>query len=197
MRSSDSIGMEKGAGIVVRPYHESWPIEFERVRQELARALPPWIISVNHVGSTSVPGLDAKPIIDILVAVPDLADALELVPMLESLGFEYRPKDDLPDRHYFPRTVAGLRLHHVSLAEPGSRYFRNTQIFCDALRADSAIAREYASLKRRLAAEVGTIRLAYLNGKTDFVQGVLAANGGEVGSPLLMNPKCAGEFLLL
>lgn len=173
--------MKKDAGIEVRPYDESWPLEFERVRQELRSALPPSIISVQHVGSTSVPGLDAKPIIDILVAVPDLTAALALTPILESLGFEYRPKDDLPDRHYFPRTVGGLRLHHVSLAEPESRYFNNTLAFRDALRSDPILAGEYANLKRRLAEEVGAVRLAYLNGKTDFVLTVLAAHGGIVG----------------
>ncbi len=181
MQSSDSVGMEKGAGIVVRPYDEAWPLEFERVREELIRWLAPWIISVDHVGSTSVPGLEAKPIVDILVGVPDLVEALAVVPTLESLGFEYRAKDDLPDRHYFPRTLDGLRKHHVSLAEPSSRYSRNTLIFRDALRVDPEIARRYAVLKRRLAEEVGTVRLAYLNGKTDFVLEVLAAHGGEVG----------------
>ena len=181
MQSSDSVGMEKGAGIVVRPYDEAWPLEFERVREELIRWLPPWIISVDHVGSTSVPGLEAKPIIDILVGVPDLVEALAVVPTLKSLGFEYRAKDDLPDRHYFPRTLDGLRKHHVSLAEPSSRYSRNTLIFRGALRRDSEIARQYAVLKQRLAEEVGTVRLAYLNGKTDFVLEVLAAHGGEVG----------------
>ncbi len=181
MQSSDSVGMEKGAGIVVRPYDEAWPLEFERVREELIRWLPPWIISVDHVGSTSVPGLDAKAIIDILVGVPDFGQALTVVSTLESLGFEYRPKDDLPDRHYFPRTLDGLRKHHVSLAEPSSRYSRNTLTFRDALRGDPEIARQYVALKHRLAAEVGTVRLAYLNGKTDFVLQVLAAHGGEVG----------------
>jgi len=175
------VGMKTGAGVVVRPYDPSWPGEFERVRDELTQALPPWIISVHHVGSTSVPGLDAKPIIDIMVAAPNLAEALELVPILETLGFEYRPNDDLPDRHYLPRSVGDLRMHHLSLAEPGSRYFRSTMLFRDALAADAELAGEYAALKHRLAAEVGAVRLAYLNGKSAFVQRVLADHGGEVG----------------
>lgn len=175
------VGMRKGAGIEVRPYDESWPRAFAAVRQELMNALPPSIISVEHVGSTSVPGLDAKPIIDLLVVVPNLAESLAHVPILESLGFEYRPKDDLPDRHYFPRSNEDLRLHHVSLSEPGSRYYHNTRLFRDVLRADRGIAREYATLKRRLAREVGTVRLAYLNGKTDFILSVLSAHGGILG----------------
>jgi len=167
--------------IVVNRYDPSWPGEFERVRAELASALPEWVGSINHVGSTSVPGLDAKPIIDVLLGVPDLGEGLKLIPTLESLGFEYRPKDDLPDRHYFPRIIDGLGRHHVSVAAPESRHFRNTLIFRDALRSDPDLRRRYALLKRGLAEEVGSVRLAYLNGKTDFILSVLKTEGGEVG----------------
>jgi GrpB-like predicted nucleotidyltransferase (UPF0157 family) len=167
--------------IVVRPHDARWPLEYERVRKELEDSLPDWVLSMDHVGSTSVPGLAAKPIIDILVGVPDLSKGLQLVPVLESLGFEYRSSDDLPDRHYFPRTVDGLRMHHVSVTEPGSRHFRNTIIFRDALRADPEVAKQYAALKHRLAREVGTIRFAYLNGKSEFILSVLQDWSGEVG----------------
>jgi len=175
-----SVGMKPGR-VVVCPYSPDWPGEFEKVAQELRRSLPDWIVSIDHVGSTSVPGLDAKPIIDILVGVPNLARGLELVPFLESLGFEYRASDDLPDRHYFPRTLEGLRKHHVSVAEPGSRHFRNSLVFRDALRQTPELAGRYAALKRQLAREVGAVRFAYLNGKTDFILSVLRDFGGEVG----------------
>lgn len=159
-----------------------WPMEFARVRDELAAVLPPWAHAIHHVGSTSVPGLAAKPIIDLLLAVPSLERARdELVEPVERLGFQYRPDDDLPDRHYCPRTVDGLRRHHLSMAVPTSRHYQNTLIFRDALRASPQLAKEYQQLKRRLAAEVGEDRLSYLNGKTDFILGVLATHGGVVG----------------
>ena len=179
MRAQDSVGMQRGAEIRVVPYNPLWAEEFARVRAELNDALPDWILSIDHVGSTSVPGLDAKPIIDISVAVPDLEASLSLVPILEGLGFVFRPKGDLPDRHYFPRTVAGLRQHHLSVAEPDSWHRRNSLTFRDALRRDPELAREYGTLKRRLAASVGTRRLDYLNGKTDFILNVLRAEGQE------------------
>ena len=169
--------MTRGVGITLAPYDPLWPREFERVRAEVAEALPDWILSIDHVGSTSVPGLDAKPIIDISVAVPDMEKSLSVVPVLQELGFTYRPDDDLPDRHYFPRTVDGLRRHHVSLAEPDSWNRRNSLVFRDALRRDPELARGYGELKRRLAAAVGRDRLAYLNGKTDLFLGVLRAEG--------------------
>jgi len=177
--------MKVGEGIEIAPYNPLWPKEFDRVRGELLAALPPWILSVEHVGSTSVPGLDAKPIIDILVVVPHLEQSLTLRPTLERIGFQYRP-DELPDRHYFPRTVDGLRRHHVSLAEAGSWHQRNSMTFRDALRRDPILTARYGALKRRLASEVGTQRLDYLNGKTDFILEVLRAQGCEASpnSPL-------------
>lgn len=171
----------KPGRVIVKPYDSRWPLEFERVRAELAHALPSWVLSIEHVGSTAVPGLDAKPIIDVLVGVPSLQRGLELRPILESLGFEYRANDELPDRHYFPRTRDGYRVHHVSVAEPGSRHYRNTLIFRDALRADRQLAGRYARLKHRLARELGLVRFAYLNAKTELIHAVLRENGGELG----------------
>ena len=169
--------MVRGGGITLAPYDPLWPREFARVGDELAAALPDWILSIDHVGSTAVPGLAAKPIIDVSVAVQDLGSGLSLRPVLEELGFVYRPDDELPDRHYFPRTVGGLRRHHVSLAEPESWSRRNQIVFRDALRRDPELARRYGELKRRLTATVGTDRLAYLNGKTAFILSVLRAEG--------------------
>jgi GrpB-like predicted nucleotidyltransferase (UPF0157 family) len=177
MRPQDSVGMRRGVEITIAPYSPLWPEEFGRVRAELVAALPEWILSIDHVGSTSVPGLDAKPIIDISVAVPDLQASLCLTPLLEALGFTYRPDDGLPDRHYLPRTVGGLRRHHLSLAEPESWHRRNSLTFREALRDDPDLARSYGALKRQLAASAGPRRIEYLNGKTEFILGVLKANG--------------------
>jgi GrpB-like predicted nucleotidyltransferase (UPF0157 family) len=180
MDPESAFGMAPGH-IVVRPYDSGWPAEFLRVRAELAAAFPAWVCDIEHVGSTAVPGLAAKPIIDILVTVTSLEQGMLLRPILESLGFEYREQDELPDRLYFPRSVNGLRVHHVSVSEPRSRHSRNSRIFRDALRANPELAAQYAELKHRLAREVGNIRFAYLNGKTDFILRVLEEYGGAVG----------------
>ncbi|MEM1127725.1 MAG: GrpB family protein [Bacteroidota bacterium] len=180
MEARDVAGMRVDDGVTVVPYRPAWVREFERVRDELRTALPAWVIGIEHVGSTSVPGLLAKPIVDILVGVPDLARGLSLRAPMERLGFTYRPDDDIPDRHYFPRTVGGLRRHHVSVSVPGTRHHRNTLLFRDALRQDPARAQRYGALKQRLASAAGRDRLDYLNGKTDFVLEVLRAAGGEV-----------------
>lgn len=181
MQPDKFVGMKIGSTITICRYDPAWVEEFERVRTELEAACGNSIFTVNHVGSTSVPGLDAKPIIDILVGVEDLERSLELSPILESLGFVYRPDDELPDRHYCPRTIRGLRRHHVSLAEPKSRHYINTLAFRDALRRNEELANQYSSLKKRLAAEVGKNRISYLNGKTAFILNTLKNEGFETG----------------
>ena len=176
---NDSMGMRIGSAIEIFRYDPVWAREFEKVRTELESSVGESILSVEHVGSTSVPGLDAKPIIDILIGVEDFEQSLQLTPTLENLGFVYRPDDELPDRHYFPRTIEGLRRHHVSLAVPESRHFVNTVAFRDALRSSGVLMKAYASLKRELADEAREDRLKYLNGKTAFILKVLEDEGFE------------------
>ena len=122
-----------------------------------------------------MPGLCAKPILDVLVSVPDFEDAKQLVEPLHALGYELRPDEEIPDRHYYRRPPGGeLRTHHLSLAEPGSQYHRVTLAFRDALRRDPELAASYARLKVALADKFPRDRPAYIEGKTQFVMQVLA-----------------------
>jgi GrpB-like predicted nucleotidyltransferase (UPF0157 family) len=175
---SDSLGLNSGEVVVV-PYDPRWPAAFEAAAGELRAALGGAILAVHHVGSTSVPGLCAKPVLDILVSVADFNEARRLAPQLESLGYEFRPDEDIPDRHYFRRKRGMVRTHHLSLAEPGSLHHRVTVAFRDALRADGDLAASYANLKWQLARSFPRDREAYLNGKTQFVKDVLAKAGHE------------------
>ena len=113
------------------------------------------------------------------IEVNDFEASLELKPLLETLGFNYRPDDDISDRHYFPRTINGLRKHHLSLAEPNSKHCVNSLAFRNALRTSKQLCRQYADLKRQLAADAGKQRLDYLNGKTNFILSVLNSCGIE------------------
>jgi GrpB-like predicted nucleotidyltransferase (UPF0157 family) len=149
-----------------------WPALFERLRETLTAALSGRILHVHHVGSTSVPGLRAKPIMDVLVGVPDLEASLACVPTLAELGFVYGADDELPDRHYFRGSRGGLRTHHLSLAEPRSTHYRDTLAFRDALRGSRELAREYERLKEELVARHRPGDLFHL-GKTEFVARVL------------------------
>ncbi len=133
------------------------------------------MVAIEHVGSTAVPGLASKPVLDVDIAIRDLTAWAELVAPLRSLGYEHQPAGDFEDRRFFRRFERGVRRAHVSLTELGSAYWYDHLRFRDALRADPRLAARYGDLKRRLAREVGHDRAAYTDGKDGFVREVLAA----------------------
>lgn len=133
------------------------------------------MVAIEHVGSTAVPGLASKPVLDVDIAIRDLAAWAELVAPLRALGYEHQPAGDFEDRRFFRRFERGVRRAHVSLTELGSAYWCDHLRFRDALRADPRLAARYGDLKRRLAREVGHDRAAYTDGKDGFVREVLAA----------------------
>lgn len=172
-----ALGLRRGE-VVLRRYDARWPILFESARSELRSKLGSAILGVHHVGSTSVPGLCAKPILDVLVLVSDFVNATRLAPRLLDLGYELRPDEGIPDRHYFRRPPGGdLRTHHLSLAEPDSRHARVSFAFRDALRHDPVLAASYAHLKQGLAERFPFDRSGYIEGKSPFVRDVLASVG--------------------
>lgn len=173
---AEPLGLESGMVTVV-PYDPRWPALFDQAARELDDALGPFITAVHHVGSTAVPGLCAKPVLDLLVSIPSFDEAVELAPRLEALGYEFRPDEEVPDRHYFRRRRGTARTHHLSLAEPSSRHHRVTLAFRDALRADPREAEVYAALKLELARRFPHDRAAYLEGKSTFVARVLSKVG--------------------
>jgi GrpB-like predicted nucleotidyltransferase (UPF0157 family) len=170
-------------GIPVVTYDPGWAEWFEAERAELARALSPWLSGgIHHIGSTAVPGLAAKPILDIMAGVRDLTEAAQAVPVLS--GLAYAHADHRPDALWFykpasagPRDVA--HACHLHLTEPGSSLWRERLAFRDALRADPQLARQYQDLKRQLGRSAGDLS-QYTAGKRDFVAAVLARSGVEL-----------------
>jgi len=171
MPEHESLGLESGT-VVMGPYDARWPMLFRDAAFELDQEVGDRILGVHHIGSTSVPGMCSKPILDILVSVPGLERSLGLVPDLEGLGYEFRPDEDILDRHFFRRLRGTARTHHLSLAEPSSQHHRVTLAFRDVLRGDAQIAREYADFKLELASRFPKDRPAYMAGKAEFILGV-------------------------
>jgi GrpB-like predicted nucleotidyltransferase (UPF0157 family) len=156
------------------PPDPSWPARFELERAALAEAIGEWAEGgIHHVGSTAVPGLEAKPIIDILVGVRDLGTARGCFGPLAKVGYLYAPY--LPDEmHWFCKPDPARRTHHLHLVPNGSPRFRNKLAFRDLLRADPRLAADYVALKRRLAERHRDDREAYTEGKGRFIQQALA-----------------------
>ena len=165
--------------IEILPYQASWPLDFAAEAAEL-RSIAPVISELEHIGSTAVPGLAAKPVIDIMAAV----EALEAVsPVLTSLGRHgyVLVETGMRDRMFLQRPgVPGVNLHIVTLA---SWPERNERLMRDALIADPVAAADYAALKRRLADAHGGDMAAYTRAKTDFVQAIIDAARDRLGLP--------------
>ncbi len=162
--------------VIIVGYDPQWPAMYEEEKAHIMAAIGGNIVAIEHVGSTSVPGLAAKPIIDIMVGVRRLDDALLCIEPLQPLGYEYRPQDQLvmPERRYFRKNSNGVRTHHLHMVEPTSNFWRDHILFRDYLRAHPASAAEYARVKRALAAGHPQDTLAYTEAKTPFITSLLA-----------------------
>lgn len=159
----------------------AWRDRFAEQRPVVEELLGPWLAGpVEHVGSTSVPGLRAKPVIDMLAPVNSLTSARAAVPVLATAGWLFWPDD--PGRHYrlwFLRPRPEARTHHLHLIENGHPHALALLAFRDALRADAALRSDYADLKERLARQHPDNRNAYSNAKGDFVVRALRRAGIE------------------
>ena len=163
--------------IVVVEYDPAWVETFERVRDTVWRVVHDVALSVEHVGSTAVPGLWAKPIVDVDVVVRDEAAVALAITRLATIGYGHRPEIGLTGREAFeaPRGDPSLAPHHLYVCPRGSVALRNHLAVRDHLRAFPASTRAYGALKRRLAREHQHDIDAYVAGKTDFVLAILRA----------------------
>lgn len=160
--------------LVVVDYDPAWPLAFEAARAEVLSAVGPHVEDVEHAGSTSVVGLAAKPIIDILVGVRDWHEARITIAPLERVGWEFRGQRGIPRRHYFViRTADGHRTHHLHMLERTSAHYADMLAFRNHLRTHPSAATEYATLKRQLARFPEPHRGAYQHSKAPFIQRVL------------------------
>jgi GrpB-like predicted nucleotidyltransferase (UPF0157 family) len=169
-----ALGLESGRVRVV-PYNEAWPglyaAEIERVSRVLAAA--DVSIVFEHMGSTAVPGLAAKPIIDNLAGVRDEEDRTAAIAALQAAGYVHRGEQGIPGRNFL--RLGDPRQYHVHLTQVDSAFWHDHRTFRDWLRTHADAAAEYVTLKYVLAQRYPTDREAYIAGKTAFVESVLRA----------------------
>lgn len=153
-------------------YDPHWPLLFEIEAEHLRARLPASIFKrIEHFGSTAVPGLAAKPVIDILVEVSSLEDTKRvIVPLLELEGYDYFWRTDVspPYAWFIKRNSEGKRTHHIHMVEAESKLWERLY-FRDYLREMAEEARQYEELKRRLSERYPNDRLSYSEGKTEYV----------------------------
>lgn len=168
------LGLERGVVYVVRS-DPGWPVTFARVASALRSALPDSAVCIEHVGSTAVPGLPAKPILDIAVGVDPTADPDPVIRALTSLGFLYRGEADggRLDRMFGWEDSPRHRLVNLHLIVHEGPEWNAYLEFRDRLRHDDAARDRYATIKQRLAERFPRDRHAYIAGKESFVADIL------------------------
>ena len=164
--SQDSLGLESGTARLVE-YDDRWPFLFRAEAARILAAASELQLTLEHVGSTAVPGLCAKPVLDILAGYTGAVPALACVAPLERAGYEHRGDAGIVGHQFFRRGQP--RAYHIHLVELGGRLWREYLAFRDYLRSDTRAAVEYADLKRQLAARHPRDREAYISGKSSFV----------------------------
>ena len=167
------LGLEKGA-VKLLPHREEWHQLFAAEAARLSTAAGRHALAIEHVGSTAICGIAAKPIIDIALAVEDIAQVELIVQPFENLGYVYRGENGIPNRHYF-RKGSPFRTHHMHVVELNGEFWNSHLLFRDYLRKHRETAAQYEKLKQELAQKFLENREAYTDGKAAFIENVLKA----------------------
>ncbi|MBN8506038.1 MAG: GrpB family protein [Burkholderiales bacterium] len=166
--------------VLLSPPDPAWPSQAATLLAELTALLGGADIRGEHIGSTAVAGLSAKPVLDLMIGVPSLAHIERHHDALKGRGWRYRPEHEarLPQRRYFVRDASGdwPRVHLHALVQGGALWLAHLR-FRDALRASPALRDEYARLKQRLAVAFAGDKAAYTEAKAPFIQQVLRVEG--------------------
>jgi len=169
-----SLGVPPGKVRLVA-YDPAWPGAFLRERDRLTGALGALTPAVEHIGSTAVPGMTAKPLLDVMVGIPDIAWHTRAIAPLEALGYTYKGEYGIPDRHFF--VLGDPTTHHVHLVKHGGHFWRLNLAFRDHLRTSADARTRYTDEKVRLHAAFPDSREKYTAGKDAIIRELLKEAG--------------------
>lgn len=187
---SDILGLKRGT-VKLLPHNPKWAELFEEERQLLINTFGDTIIAIEHIGSTSIPGIPAKPILDMNIGVESLEVALAMKDEFVRLGYEHRPfvqgvsLEGLREQELYVRGPESRRTHFAHVTVYASDFWNRSLVFRDYLRSHPNRAQEYADLKTALANAHAADRTSYSKAKTDFVLETLelARRSNETGEP--------------
>ena len=175
MTETESLEQAIHEEVALVPYDPRWPSLFEDERERLVRLFPTQFLDIQHFGSTAIPGMPAKPIIDLLAGVESMPVADSLVEPLLSSNYTTSAEFNatLIDRRWFMRWANGRRTHHLHVVVFGETEWRRRLRFRDVLRSNAELAHRYALLKEELATQHIIDREAYTRAKSEFVLSVV------------------------
>ena len=169
--------------LVIVPPDPNWASRFARERDPVARALRTNPAHIEHVGSTAIPGLAARPIVDVMAGLPDFPPGRDAVLALAQLGYDFHGEHGIPRRWFFARRAPESEAAHLHIVDQDSDFARRTLLFRDYLRQHPAVAAEYGALKPTLAAAAEGDGFAYSQSKSSFIDGVVARAAETLGMP--------------
>ena len=160
--------------ITIENYNPNWRNRFETEKQLLIKTLSPLNIKIEHIGSTSVEGLAAKPIIDIMIGLENFNLADEQIEKIENLGYQYISKyeDIMPFRRFFVKENNGIRTHHIHMVEIGTKFWTRHLLFRDHLKINIDDRDKYCKLKKELAKQDWIDGDEYAKAKSEFIQAI-------------------------
>ena len=166
------LGLDRKS-IELAPHQAEWKTLFESEAKLLREALERYAVAIEHIGSTAVSGLEAKPIIDILIGVQKLEDAEKCIAPLTEISYEYRGEQGIAKRFYFRKGNADVSTHHLHMVEMTGDFWRTHLLFRDYLRQHPKAVKDYGRLKRELAVKYKNNRPAYTEAKAAFIENIL------------------------
>ncbi len=165
------IGLERGT-VELKQYQDGWTDLYKREVERLKDITDDWFLDFEHIGSTAIEGMPAKPIIDILAVVEDLDETADLISLLEDHEYEYCP-GNIEERLFFAKGPRTNRTVYLSITEQESDFYQEKIAFRNYLREHPEAAEQYASLKKRAAEKYAENREKYTAEKEDFIQDIL------------------------
>ena len=175
------MGVQRGI-VVLEDYNPKWKEMFEEEKKNLERVLKDKAVRIEHVGSTAVPGLKSKRIIDICVVVKNLEDARAFEEILKPLDYHFREHQGVDDRYFYAKGPEENRTHYVHCETEDSKSYEHHILFRDYLRTHPEYVEEYTKLKEELEKQYKDIRSEYTKGKADFINHVIELARKEKGA---------------
>ncbi|HEY5583232.1 MAG TPA: GrpB family protein [Ruminiclostridium sp.] len=166
------IGLKSGI-VKLSSYDNEWQVLFNAEKELIKKQIGEFVLDIQHVGSTSIPGLESKPIIDIAVGVHPLDIGLQCIEPLVSVGYEYKNDAGIPGRHFFAKGSKENRTHYLHIEVINGELWKNHILFRDYILMHKAFITKYANLKRELASIYENGRDSYTKGKDAFIKEVL------------------------
>ncbi|WP_081417477.1 GrpB family protein [Paenibacillus sp. Soil522] len=159
--------------VIIEEYNDEWPFIYQEEKRKIEEVMTDKAIAIEHIGSTSLQGLGAKPIIDFMVGVNELKEVEAFIEPLAKIGYEHVYHNKFPNRRFFRRGQWRAGTHHLHIYVYGSEEWKNNILFRDYLRAHPEMLKQYNQLKKELAEKYHHDRVAYTNAKHPFILDVI------------------------